>query len=122
MQQNPTQGGGAVVFDRARALAGVDDDLELLCELIELFLEDSPRLLTELGEAVASGDAEAVMRAAHTLKGSVSVLGAPVVTDLAGELEAQARNGDLSRADALHTAVVEAMARLAPHLENVAEG
>ena len=57
------------VFDREALRARVENDLDLLAEMIDLYLTSSPLLLSELESAVASGDGERVTRAAHTLKG-----------------------------------------------------
>ena len=43
----------------------------LLKELVGLFLNEIPELLTDLRKAVKAGDANAIERAAHKLKGSV---------------------------------------------------
>lgn len=83
------------VFDRERALAGVDGDRELLGELVELFAEDCPRLLRELAAAVSAGDADGIARGAHALKGSVGVFGARRAADLANELEERGRAEEL---------------------------
>lgn len=56
----------------AQVLARFEGDRELLCEIAQLFLEDSPQILEAVRAAVAARDGEAVHRTAHTLKGSVS--------------------------------------------------
>src|SRR5262249_35531061 len=61
----------ALTLDRAAVLARVDGDEELLREVVALFLEDYPRVLAEVRDAIARGDAALLQRAAHTLKGSV---------------------------------------------------
>lgn len=57
------------IFDRKTALEQMGGDEELMVELVELFLEDLPERLQEIEAALAAGDAEALSRAAHTLKG-----------------------------------------------------
>src|SRR5262249_1948141 len=59
-------------LDRALALSRVGGDAELLKEIAMLFLEEYPRVLDELRNAIARGDARSVERTAHGLKGSVS--------------------------------------------------
>ena len=44
----------SAVFDFAGLCAGVEDDLELLSEMIDLYLSSSPLLMTEIESAVAS--------------------------------------------------------------------
>ena len=61
---------------------------------------------------MAGADPAALMRAAHTLSGSLRVLGAAAATALVGRLEALGREGRLEGAAAL-------LARLEPELERV---
>jgi CheY-like chemotaxis protein/HPt (histidine-containing phosphotransfer) domain-containing protein len=99
-------------IDEAAVLAYVGGDRELLGELLGIFLEDSPGQLQALREAVAGGDAAALMRAAHTLSGNLRVLGAPTAVALVGQLEALGRDGHLESAAAL-------LARFESELERV---
>ena len=47
-----------------------------LAEMIDTFLDDAPGLMAEIEGAVASGDAAALRRAAHTLKSNSRTFGA----------------------------------------------
>jgi HPt (histidine-containing phosphotransfer) domain-containing protein len=85
-------------YDEAALRERVEGDAELLAEIVELFLEDSPRLMGEVRAAVAAGDAGALKRAAHTLKGAASNFGAAAVVAACLELEAMSRSGDLAAA------------------------
>jgi two-component system sensor histidine kinase/response regulator len=85
-------------FDEATLLECVEGDTELLREVVELFLEDSPRLLDEVRTAVEAGDASVLKRAAHTLKGAASNFGAAAVVTAALELETMGRTDDLTGA------------------------
>jgi HPt (histidine-containing phosphotransfer) domain-containing protein len=66
--------------------------------LCQIFLEESPKLLQTLRQAVVAGDAEAAMRAAHSFKGELSYLGAEDATHAARALEHMGHEKDLSRA------------------------
>ena len=76
-------------------------DGELLAELVGLFLEDAPRRLAALRDAVAAGDAHAVERAAHVLKGSCGSMGALGMSGIATKLQRAGASGDLSSATGL---------------------
>jgi HPt (histidine-containing phosphotransfer) domain-containing protein len=65
-------------------------------ELCQIFLKESPRLMEKLRQGMASGDAEAVQRAAHSLKGEVGYLAAAGATQAARHLEDMGRERDLS--------------------------
>ena len=62
--------------------------------------------------AIAGGDAQQLMREAHTLKGALKVLGAAAAAGLALHLENLGRDGDLSRAREAGAALERAMDRL----------
>ncbi|HVW02915.1 MAG TPA: response regulator [Planctomycetaceae bacterium] len=94
----PTEPSNGQVFDREEALRHAGGELELLQELAAVFLKESPRMLTELRDAVAARDAQRVNRAAHTLKGAVATLGAPAARDLAFQLEQLGAKGELDSA------------------------
>ena len=108
-----------MVFDRAIALSRVGGDAELLKEIAILFLDDYPKSLSELRQAVAAGDARRVERGAHGLKGSVSNFGARPAVDAAMELETMGRAQKLVEVEqVLHTLEL-ALAALRPELESL---
>ncbi len=86
------------VWQRAEALDRLGGDEELLRELCQIFLEESPKLVRKLRQAVVDGNPEAVMRAAHSLKGELSYLGAGSASQIARRLEDMGDDKDLSQA------------------------
>jgi len=103
--------------DFSAALRWVDDDRALLAELIEIFLEDCPRRLHELEQAVKASNANGVRQAAHSLKGMVAGFGAGPAHGLAFEMEGLGKAGDLSKtSDLLPTLLLE-FARVMKHLK-----
>jgi signal transduction histidine kinase/DNA-binding response OmpR family regulator len=68
----------------------------LLARLIALYRDDSSQLLADIDNGLKSGDADAVARAAHTLKSSSANLGATNVAAIARQIETQARTGNLA--------------------------
>jgi PAS domain S-box-containing protein len=115
------QGGGQSeqVIDLGAALSRVDGDRELLVEMAELFLDESPRLLTTLRDAVAHGNAQTAAYAAHTLKGSVANFAATPAFTAAQKIERMARQGDLSQAQAAFADLEAQLKRLEPVLTNL---
>ena len=79
-----------------RALNPGDQD-EFLREIIGIFFEDMPRRITELDQSLAAGDRPKFARAAHSIKGSSSNLGAAALRDVAGQLETQAQKEGLGQ-------------------------
>jgi PAS domain S-box-containing protein len=82
-------------IDHTALLAGVDGNRRLLRELVRLFLADCPRRLAEIKEAIRRGDAGALGRAAHALKGSVGNFAAKNAFAAAQRLEIMSRDIDL---------------------------
>jgi two-component system sensor histidine kinase/response regulator len=99
-------------FDPASSLALVEDDQALLVEIIELFLDESPRLMTTIQHTCATGESAELMRAAHTLKGMAGNFGAPKVVALAFELELSGKNGRLDNALPLCETLDQELTRL----------
>jgi len=89
---------------------------ELIQELAELFLTDTPGLIDELEEAAAAEDWDALGRCAHTLKSSAFYLGALALSDLARRIELATEAGEHAEGLALagqpRTAFAEADAAL----------
>lgn len=77
-------------------LARVENDRELLAELFSLFQEDFPRYRDALHAAVDSGDVPQAEKTAHMLKGMLANLAIKRGAELAANIEAAARAGDVS--------------------------
>ena len=90
------QADGAI--DHTALLAGVDGNRRVLRELVRLFLADCPRRLAEIKEAIRRGDAGALGRAAHTLKGSIGNFAAKNAFAAAQRLEIMGRGVNLDNA------------------------
>jgi HPt (histidine-containing phosphotransfer) domain-containing protein len=82
-------------FERDEFLARLGGDHALAIEMIDIFAAESPRMMTSLRAAIEANDAEAVQRAAHNLKGSVSVFGGRPATRSALALEGMGRDKNL---------------------------
>jgi CheY-like chemotaxis protein len=108
-------------FDVDDALGRVEGDHELLAEVVQIFDEESPRMLAEIGRAVESGDAPALQRAAHALRGSVISLGARPAAQVALALETMARQGRLAGARPAYVELQQAVDRLSEALRSFVE-
>ncbi|WP_019530399.1 Hpt domain-containing protein [Dasania marina] len=69
--------------------------------LVETFINDSDTRINSIKETVNAADAEAIRRAAHSLKGSASNMGAVNLTDLCRRLEALAGEAELADSQSL---------------------
>ncbi len=86
-------------IENLRALNPGDND-EFLREIAGIFLEDTPLRIIELEQSAAAGDAAKFTRAAHSIKGSSSNLGAVALRNVAEKLEHRARTQGIDGAAA----------------------
>ena len=90
-------------IDLSALRARVEDDLDLMREMIELFLDSSPMLLAELESGVNRQDSQTIERAAHALKGALQSLAAGPAARAALRVEEVGRAGELQTIEsALH--------------------
>ena len=87
-------------IENLRALGSEDDD-SFLREIVALFLEDTPKRLEELHSSRLAGDTVKYARAAHSVKGSASNLGAMRVRAVAEKLEYAAKQQGLAGLESL---------------------
>jgi PAS domain S-box-containing protein len=83
---------------RPAFLAGLDDDVELARKLVDIFLEQSPRLMEQIRTALAAEDMIALRRAAHALKGTISNFPQGSARGVATRMEAIGYDGDVAAA------------------------
>jgi len=99
----------AQAFDEAELLERVDNDVSFLADTVQMLEADAPALMKQVKAALAAGDAPAVGRTAHALKGMISNFCAPGAQSLALDVERAGKAGDCAAA--------AAAARLEPCLE-----
>jgi HPt (histidine-containing phosphotransfer) domain-containing protein len=68
---------------------------DIVTELIDMFLEDTPPWLVALHEALLRSDARTFAQAAHSLKGSCGTIGAKHMATICAVLEERGRQGHL---------------------------
>ncbi len=90
----------AAAFDEAELLDRVGNDIAFLGDTVQMLADDGRALMDEVRRAVAAGDAPALGRSAHALKGMISNFCAPDTQQSALELERMGRSGDLAAAPA----------------------
>jgi HPt (histidine-containing phosphotransfer) domain-containing protein len=109
------------IIDTDAILSLVDGDLELLAELVNLFIDTTPQLLTEIREAISRSDNETLAKAAHTLKGSVGNFATKGAYELALQLEQIGRHGSLADAEEVYATLDRELERLKPSLVKLLE-
>ena len=86
------------LFDKKALLDELEGDIEFLEETIEMLDEDSRELLDQVRAAAASGDAPALIKPAHAIKGMLGNFCADRAETAAREVELMGREGRLEGA------------------------
>jgi two-component system sensor histidine kinase/response regulator len=107
------------VLARLRRLQG-EEEPDIVADLAGMFLKDARSRLVAVEEALQKGDAPAVGRAAHALKGGSGSMGARRMSGLCAQLEHVGASGDLSQGSELLGRIREELGRVERALE--AEG
>jgi two-component system, sensor histidine kinase and response regulator len=94
------------------------EDEKLLREVIQIFIDEAPKHLDTLRSALGQGDAEALEKITHSMKGELAYLGISEVSQKARELEELGPKHDLEQASKIFpffeaevSAIVAAMRR-----------
>ena len=95
----------------------IDGDRIFLSELLQLLREDSPEQIRTAREAIANGNAAALQRVGHALRGALANLAAPTAAAIAGELESKGKAGDISSAAITLSAFESELTRVIASLE-----
>jgi signal transduction histidine kinase/CheY-like chemotaxis protein/HPt (histidine-containing phosphotransfer) domain-containing protein len=95
---------------------------DVLTRVVDMFNLDAPRLLSAMRNAIAANDADALQRAAHTLKSTSANVGAMLLAAYCREIEQLARSADVAATAAPFDGAMEELDRVlvALALERVA--
>ncbi len=103
------------VLDTIRALSG-DDGADLLTQIIDIFLKDTPTQLDNLAKAAAGHDLESIRAIAHSMKSGSANLGAMRLSACFKELEQASRDRNMTDVPDLIQRIRGEWDRLFPHL------
>ena len=81
-------------------------------EILDIFFEESEALVLKIGESIEKSDASELVMSAHALKGSAANINAAIISELALEIEAAAKSGDVPRGKELFPALETAFGKL----------
>jgi HPt (histidine-containing phosphotransfer) domain-containing protein len=109
------------VLDDLRVLHATGEP-DLVAEVVQLFLDDSPRRVSAIRAAAAAGDASQLGEAAHGLKGSAANVGAVQLRALCERLEHLGKSGDTSLSTLLVAALEAEYPRVQAALEPLVRG
>jgi HPt (histidine-containing phosphotransfer) domain-containing protein len=90
------------VFDHVAFLDRLGGDKVLVKEILGIFKGDAHLQINDLKEALEKGDTDLVHRQAHKLKGSSGNISATSLQDVAFQMEAAGKDGDIALASSLY--------------------
>ena len=86
------------VLDWEACLAAADGDPELVRDLAAAVLDEGPRQVCEMRQAIGDRDPARLERASHTLKGTMRIFGETSLGEWAAHLEVLGRSGEIDAA------------------------
>ena len=116
----PTAEVAALDISRLAGLFRLDtaDDINKLSELINTFLKDTAKSLSNLKQALARRDAELLLRISHNLKGSSATIGAVQLAALSAELEEKTSAGSFDNAHEVLSGIEKEFERVCDYLKS----
>ncbi|HWB10299.1 MAG TPA: response regulator [Pirellulales bacterium] len=106
--------GPAIDWDTALEQAA--GDRSLVQEMIDVYMEEKPKLLSSIQRAIDTDDQAGLRRAAHTLKGALHHLAADRAAGAAAVLEAIGKSGTTAHGPAAYQTLCSELGRLDPEL------
>jgi two-component system, sensor histidine kinase and response regulator len=110
------------VVDWFEALEATEGDRDLLLITVEAFLEESPRLLATIRDAITEDAMAKLETAAHALRGTLRFFGAVTASDTAAKLEEMARAGNLDNVQDTFTTLEAEMNKVISALRDHVDG
>ena len=107
------------IIDQALLLKAFDGDLDFMQEVVEVFLNDYPRLFADLRQAVQSRDEGLLMRSAHSLKGMLKNFRADVAAEIAYDIEKRAKASNFENIRAEIAALRDQVAEVDRNLRDI---
>ncbi len=81
------------VFDRAGFLERVMGDEDIAEQIVEVFLDDIPKQIESLKQALEASDSETFHRVVHGIKGAAANVGGEALRELAAQVEKACKEG-----------------------------
>lgn len=85
------------VLNKNELLDRVFGDVDLLVEIVDMFLELSPNMLSAIDHSIKARDAKGLSETAHAFKGSVGNFAQGSAFGAALELEKMGKSGELDK-------------------------
>jgi CheY-like chemotaxis protein/HPt (histidine-containing phosphotransfer) domain-containing protein len=88
-----------------QGLTEMCDDEDVISQVVEMYLNDSPRCIGSLAEAIKDSNPKHIRMYAHSLKGASSQIGAKKLAEIAYELECAGRDKEFENVPELFSQI-----------------
>ena len=95
-----TAGQQAPILDLSRLDAALGGDMDMIKEILQMYLDTTSGDVAQLEQVIQTGQADAIVRVAHGIKGASGNVGADLAMTCAAVIEKAARSGDVQTAAA----------------------
>ncbi|MEJ7591337.1 MAG: response regulator [Planctomycetaceae bacterium] len=109
-------------IDWSHALDVCDGDRELLMQLMQVFIEEVPELMSSLDLAITANDCVTARQTVHSILGSLRLFGMTPPVDLIQKIQQDARNGALYNTRCLFTELQQRFDELIAEVHEIVEG
>src|SRR6266436_4376492 len=107
------------VWNPAKALARLGGDTQILNEIVTIFLEESPKQIAQLRQALEESDGETIERIAHTMISELGYLDISGASHRARDLEHMGRTRALEKAPEVLAALEAEMRAVASEVRRI---
>ena len=121
-EEKPTPSTAEPQVDWSHALRACDGDKGLFLDLLHLFLEETPELLNALDKAIEEKNNEAIHRSAHTVVGSLRIIGPTEAGEVALNIEKAANQDAIDQARTLSRQLRNSIDSLLTEASQIVEG
>jgi two-component system, sensor histidine kinase and response regulator len=118
-QDSPEETNPGEVLDQESLMEELDDDLDMLETMLEIFERDAGERMPKIREAISSGDANTLNAEAHALKGGSGTFFATATYELANQLETMGRENDLANAEATFSTLEKEVEKLKAAIQKI---
>jgi two-component system, sensor histidine kinase and response regulator len=103
-----------IALDMDSVLESLGGDRELLREVLGILVEELPRHMESLRAAIANGNADAIEKQAHSIKGELGYLSLSEISRNACDLEASGRDANTMLSARLYVALEAGVLEVLP--------
>ena len=119
--ESAADGSADAAIDQTALLKAFDNDWEFFTEVVAMFIQDYPQMMTDIADALKARDSSTLMRSGHALKGMLGNFQATAGMELAYRLEELGRQEIFDGADQTCQLLSAELSKLAGAFKKIVE-